>query len=310
MQAESNRPESDVPVIFLDSPSALTLQNGKIFLALDPALGRIVGFGSAASRQNLIWLNRADQLPDRSAPQAWRNYGGDKVWVSQQKTWPFIRNADRPDPDIDGSPWQLLEATEHRAVLESRQSRTLNVRVRRTVTLAERAPRVTIHNVLHRSAPSPFPVHIWSITQIRPTECCLLHSAAQKPDPRPYLELCAPGTLPRDRVTELDASVLFRPPRGEPADSKIGTLGKWVAAVFPDWVLLQRHIFDPTACYPDGSSVQVYACPDYLELETLSPSLHLQPGEELAHTVSWELRERRPDTPPRQLAAELNAGND
>lgn len=57
-------------------------------------------------------------------------------------------------------------------------------------------------------------------------------------------------------------------------------------------MFVQRIAFDPTECYPDGSSVQVYACKPYVELETLSPNKHIQPGQSIEFDVTWSLLDR------------------
>ncbi len=45
-----------------------------------------------------------------------------------------------------------------------------------------------------------------------------------------------------------------------------------------------------TRAYPDGGcNVEVFTCPDYLELETLGPLLALKPGQEAQHVESWHI---------------------
>ena len=42
--------------------------------------------------------------------------------------------------------------------------------------------------------------------------------------------------------------------------------------------------------YPDyGCSNEFYTCPDFLEVETLSPLYTLKPGEACEHVEEWEL---------------------
>ena len=48
---------------------------------------------------------------------------------------------------------------------------------------------------------------------------------------------------------------------------------------------------DGTQRYPDnGLSAEVYTCPDYTELELLSPWVYLQVGQVLEHPIAWELK--------------------
>ena len=57
-----------------------------------------------------------------------------------------------------------------------------------------------------------------------------------------------------------------------------------------DKVMAEFFRRDGTQSYPDrGLSAEVYTCPDYTELELLSPWVCLQVGETLMHEIAWEL---------------------
>ena len=57
-----------------------------------------------------------------------------------------------------------------------------------------------------------------------------------------------------------------------------------------DKVMAEFFRRDGTQSYPDGGlSAEVYTCPDYTELELLSPWVYLQVGETLMHEIAWEL---------------------
>ncbi|MEI6211539.1 MAG: hypothetical protein WCR06_07920, partial [bacterium] len=52
----------------------------------------------------------------------------------------------------------------------------------------------------------------------------------------------------------------------------------------------ERFRFDPAAAYPDGGlSATVFTCPDYTELELMSPFAALQIGQALEFPITWEL---------------------
>ena len=84
---------------------------------------------------------------------------------------------------------------------------------------------------------------------------------------------------------------------------------RWLAGIVGDVVMAEFFRRDGTQRYPDGGlSAEVYTCPDYTELELLSPWVYLQVGETLTHEIAWELH-RLPasaDTPQarRQAAVE------
>ena len=167
---------------------------------------------------------------------------------------------------------------------------------------------VTIKNTIEQTARSPFPVFIWSVTQIRPPEFCLLDIAPEQPFPdKPFINLTSRGTpsmamVPGERAVRMQAL--------PEKHTKLGTLGRWLAAVYPDCILLQSAAYDSTGCYSERANMEVYWNAktghkptsdnwptgtwnqDYVELEPISPLKHLQPGETLAYTVTWQILPR------------------
>lgn len=73
---------------------------------------------------------------------------------------------------------------------------------------------------------------------------------------------------------------------------KIGFLDKqgWAAYEWQNLRFTKRFDFDETAVYPDlNSNVELYTAGSFVELETLSPLVKLQPGETITHVERWEL---------------------
>ena len=69
---------------------------------------------------------------------------------------------------------------------------------------------------------------------------------------------------------------------------KFGTLGRWIAAVWPDGVMVQRVALPTHGMYPEATSLQFYYSGPYGELETLGPAQLLKTGEVLTTTVVWQ----------------------
>lgn len=79
---------------------------------------------------------------------------------------------------------------------------------------------------------------------------------------------------------------------GAMSSTKLGlcqTLG-WAACLSRDELFVKRFSAKRDATYPDGGcNFETYTDRDILELETLSPLVTLEPGQEMAHEESWEL---------------------
>jgi hypothetical protein len=64
----------------------------------------------------------------------------------------------------------------------------------------------------------------------------------------------------------------------------------WVACLDHGELFVKRFPARPGVSYPDGGcNFETYTDPDILELETLSPLVTLEPGQEIVHEERWEL---------------------
>ncbi len=298
------------PAVYKD---AIVLDNGQVTASISLRIGRIVTFGRSGG-ENMLWLESEQELDEtrefekKVYKKQWMNYGGDKIWPAQQTMWLFIMGGTwPPDLSIDGPPWRLIRQNKNSLVIESPTSKSLHVTIRREITLAASEAKLVIRNTMTRSAPSPFPVQIWSITQMNWPEYSLLGVDQRRDDIKAaYTNLHGNKSINKDDVTEMDRAIQFAPER-DLLYAKIGTLGRWVAAVFEKDVFVQDVDYVPGACYVDGSSVQFYKEEKYVELETLSPCVHLKPGESLSNVVTWRLIERPAGAPAADIAAKIQA---
>ncbi len=287
----------------------VALSNEHLTVEVSPAAGRLVSLIPAGG-ENLLWRASQQQIAeDRQRPRrVYLNWGGDKVWPALQAIWPRILNIAGqwpPIPVIDGDPWRLVDQSSNTLTIESAISPHLNVQVRRRIQLHPAEPRLTITNTLTRIKPSPFPVHIWSVSQVRNPRFALLGLAPDRPEPDiTWIPFGGISKFQPHWTVELDGAIKYQP--GFDKATKIGTFGEWIAGVWPERILLQRTRFDPRAAYPDGSNIQIYTSPKYTEIETLSPQVHLQPGESLTNTVDWFILDR-PDADNQGLVNRLAA---
>lgn len=296
-------------VVFDDE---VVLDNGVVRIAVSPQAGRITHFGrsDAGPAGNLLWLPGQDvwQNPFRGDGRSYFNLGGDKVWVCVQALWERAHGSDwPPEGVIDGRPWNLVEASPERIVIESEASPAFGARVRREIELVPGAATALITNRLTRTEPNVFPLHIWSITQVNTPPMALLDVAPDRVNPSTVWLPMQPGgrtvgpyvsVLPRYEAVAFQTEAL-------PDAGKIGALGRWVAAVWEDHLLLQIGDYDRDGSYPDGSSAQIYTDDQYTELELLSDSRHLRPGETMTNRVAWHLLPRPAAANERELVEQI-----
>ncbi|MEM9881398.1 MAG: DUF4380 domain-containing protein [Planctomycetota bacterium] len=302
-------PQDPGPVLTFDD--TVTIDNGLARLAVAPSVGRVVDFG-LADGANLLWINTTGGAAKTAAGHDGRPYanvGGDKTWAAVQLIWPraydVVDQFWPPDGTIDGSPWSLREHTDRRIVIESRVSPDFGLAVRRSFTLAPDRPRVEVLNTYLRVEPNPYPATIWSVTQVLPPRVALLGVADDRPTGQPAWRYLTPDTPDRTagQIEPDEPAGVVRWEQLGGGGAKIGGFGRWVAAVYDGVTFLQAAAYDPAAAYPDGSNAQLYRATDYIELELLSPTVHLRPGETLEHRVVWRLIE----TPSAQAEAQIRA---
>jgi hypothetical protein len=245
---------------------------------------------------------------------AYFNYGGDKLWPTVQALWgrAFGGGNWPPDGVIDGEPWTVVERGARHVMLRSAVSPDLGVVAERRIELVEDRPAVHLRNRLTRVQRNPFPVHLWTVTQVQTPPAVMLDVAADRPavqglwDPFGKPQAFAPDN---PQVLGEKAALYWQLNPGE--HRKVGTFGRWVAGLYPDLIFLQQTTFDPQGAYPDRSSAQVYNDANLTELELLSPMVHLQPGQTLENHVVWQLLPgsagERPDETLERITAAVAA---
>lgn len=274
--------------IFSDT---IHLVNSGCTAGISPRVGRVVEFFRARGA-NILWRT-SDPVAAEDLIGPYTNWGGDKIWPAMQMMWPrYSRGQWPPDGTIDGKPWTVVERSERRLVIESAVNAELRVRARRTFELDAQSPRLQIDSVLTRVERSPLPVCIWSVTQVKRPDIALLDVAPDRAEASDWRHINLsddghPLSPPVVQNVAAHRAIAYRPATNPPG--KIGGFGRWLAGVYPEGIFLQQTAFEPTGAYPDRSNIQVFACERYVEIETLSPQVQLQPGESLRHGVVWKL---------------------
>jgi len=296
------RPAADRGIRFADE---VVLSNGVVDVAVAGQVGRIVHFGYTGG-PNLLWrADREDIEKQRGKDNpGWINYGGDKVWPSLQSSWSRQHGAKGwpPDTTADGAAWEVERVGERKLRMRSPVSPHLNVRIVREVELDAAGARVVVRNAVERTDWSPFPVHVWSVSQTVMPRYTLAGVSRKRPQLARGGEYHALWTYgDKDKVsgniTVLADGRAIRWDMDHQGGGKTGTLGTWGACVFDDVVLVHQTSYDPEGAYPDASNIQLYTHGEYTELETLSPQSHPKVGEAIRNTVVWTLlpREDRDD---------------
>lgn len=262
-----------------------TLDNGVVRLEVAPRIGRVVSFRRVDGPE---WLAVNDSAPNPG--WHWNPWGGDRVWPTAQMLCPQIHGNTGFDPVIDGQPWEIVERGEHFLELRSGESKDLGIRIRRRIELPA-GTAAAVHEFRVESAgPRRFPVHVWTVTGVLDPEKILLETDRRVPHfgfkPFKWWHENSPA-MPV--VEEIDSGRSLAVTMAD--DKKIGTYGRWIAALRGGEMFLQTIPYDSGALYLEASSLQVFTEKKraIYEMETLSPTWLPGKDESFSWTVRWEL---------------------
>jgi hypothetical protein len=282
---------------------ACRLSNGIVSLVVVPSVARIMHL-SFTAEPNVLWTNAwaAGKSP---VGTEWSNFGGNKVWIWPQISWPDrTGRAWPPAMDLPGTIVHTLEQMDDDAVrLTSPPIAGFGARIRREIRLINGEARVEIVNRVEKLAPdADFSMAAWTVSQLPGDGLVLGRMAPDTRVEKGYrLHIDVPWA-----VTPLADDLLgFERPGDAPA--KLGFDGSLLAWAKGDVLFVERSTDAgvATSDFEPGDRAQVYGHIDldpglppgtsYVELELTSPLKTLHAGEDVTLTTSLELHRLPPD---------------
>ena len=267
-------------------PQTYTLTNGKVVVVVAPNIGRIIGY-HRVGEPNMLWLDAVPSSDKNEKPEdEWINYGGDRVWLSPQDLWWEISCRHTPDGTTDGEPMEVIYADTRKIIIKSNVSYAHGIRLTRTISLPDDDTTVRIDNHLERVLANSYPVQIWAIAQVHLPKTAYLGLTKDRPSGKP--DFVSPG-VPKLTVDYNLGAARFEWDKYK--NTKAGTYGRWVAAVYGKTVFVQYAPLDVDAKYYDRANCEIFVNPisRYMELELLSPIKYLPKGKDIDFTVTWKL---------------------
>ncbi len=291
LQCINGQCEATISKTTYQNRPAYKLTNGAVDAIVVPEIGRVMSFGKTAG-PNLLWNARPEQI----AKTGWKNYGGDKAWLSPQSNWKLFHGADNwpPEPVLDGEPQKADVLSGGKLRLTTGVSKT-GIRIVRTLYFDDNGEFV-IEQTARKESGAPLQAGLWSITQIVPGQAIFAAVNAKSVYPN--------GTYIWDGKTVASAQLaspqLMRiEPVADGSTPKLGfdTQISALASV-KDGVALVQKSARPDGQYPDGADgagfpTELYINGDpklyYAEIEILSPLRYFYAGTSYTHTVRWSL---------------------
>lgn len=274
------------------------LTNGLVTVVVVPAIGRIMFYGFVDG-PNILWDDPS--LYGKTLPYGapyrengqitWANFGGDKVWPTEQSQFPVINGRSwPPDHWFDGGAHQAQEIP-NGVKITSQVSQYCGAQSIREITLDPESSQLFIQQTIKKvrtaqnSSIEPIDYTIWNVTQIRNPGMALfnLNPSSSLPNGIYLWQEQAGANI---SISDHVAAFVPHPTRSQKAGADSDY---WLGAIV-DNTVIGEFFRREAGTYPDnGLSAEVYTSAQYTELELLSPFARLSNGESRQFDISWRL---------------------
>ncbi|MEI6236222.1 MAG: hypothetical protein WCT04_24465 [Planctomycetota bacterium] len=272
-----------------DGREAFRVSDGKTEAVVVPSLGRVMQYGPVGGA-NWLWIAPADKVD----MNGWKNFGGEKVWVSPQSTWPaYIGRPFPPDESWESGHEARVLDNPPRLQTTSPVSKC-GVRIIREFSFNGSGEFVT-STTLEKMDDTPLIAGAWTVTQIPPPDAVFLPTSEASVYKNNVYKWSRKTV---GNITNVTPSLIrVIPTTGGAYKIGVDAPVAAIAAVRNGVVLLQRTE-RTDGKYPDGPEesgfpVELFdlgqADRHYLELELLSPVSPMAKGKRITFTVRWSL---------------------
>ncbi|MCP3965757.1 MAG: hypothetical protein GY750_03925 [Lentisphaerae bacterium] len=271
-------------------PNCLELSNNLIKLVITLNVGpRVVFFGFKDS-QNLF-KNFENQIGTNGRGK-WLPYGGHRLWHAPEKA---SRTYCPDNSPVDYS-WDGKTLT-----LNCPEEKPNQIRKVIEIEINEITAEVNVNHKIYNTGNWAKELAAWCLTvmaaegrAIIPQEPFVPHGINTDESLAPARPLVMWQFTKMDdpRFTWGNKFIQMREGSAVNCKQKIGLLNKqgWAAYYLNGEAFVKKQEIQENAVYPDyGSSMEFYTEPGFLEIESLSPLVTLNPGECVEHLECWQL---------------------
>ncbi len=258
------------------------LENEQLKLLVMRSAGpRILSFGF--KNGDNLFAELPDVRIDDFGNDAFHFYGGHRLWHAPEEP----RRTYLPDD----FPVDIVAAENGLTVTQKTEAQT-GLQKMIEIRLPGKSPQVIITHYLTNQGLWPVTCAPWAITQLKPGGTAILPQTRRDTGVLPnrslvlwpYTDMVNPNVRWGSNYILLDAELDSPFKIGFP--NPRGWLGYW----WNGTLFVKRAEYDAQAEYFDfGSSSECYCNDQFIELETLSPTRTIAPGETVSHIETWEL---------------------
>jgi len=274
-------------VAYFNQPNCYKLSNGVVELIVTTDIGpRIIRY--AFSGEGNVFAEILETKMKTELGE-WRPWGGHRLWTAPE-AMPRSYSPDNTPIKFE------IEGKDTIRLIQPVEPGT-GIQKEMVVTLSPTGTGVSVHHKLTNRNLWAVDVAPWALTIMRgggttilPQEPYRDHNDYVAPA-RPlvlwhYTNLSDPRWSIGPKFIRLRTDEALKEPQ------KIGVANKqgWSAYALQQTLFVKHFAYREGASYPDyGSNNETYTAADFMEIETLAPISHLEPGQSAEHLERWSL---------------------
>jgi len=273
-------------VPYMGQPNCYRLTNGTVEVIVTTDIGpRIIRYGFIGGENMLAELPEPVTKTDLGE---WKPWGGHRFWAAPE-AMPRTYSPDSSPIQfkIEGNSIRLIQPVEAKSGIQKEI----------TVTLAASGTGVTIHHKVTNQNLWAIDLAPWALTIMRGGGVTILPQEPYKSHDE-YLLPARPlvfwhyTNLSDPRWTIGKKYIRLKTDDNIQEAQKIGIANKqgWAAYLRNGELFVKRFPYHEGATYPDyGSNNETYTSGSFMEIESLGPMAHLEPGHAAEHDEHWSL---------------------
>jgi hypothetical protein len=267
-------------------PNAVRLTNEMIELVVTADVGpRIIRFGFVDGENA---FKEYEDMLGKMGGDEWRIYGGHRLWHAPE----VLARTYEPD----NGPVAVEQHPDFVRAVQPVESST-GIQKEIDIRLAPDEAHAELTHRLRNTNLWTVELATWALSVMAPGGQAILPLPArgsheQNLLPTNTLTLWAYTDLSDPRWTWGKRHIMLRQDPEMEAPQKLGAMvpDGWVAYVRQGQLFVKTFYFVPGAPYPDmGCVVEIFTNGEMLELETLGPTVRLEPNAAVEHTEHWYL---------------------
>lgn len=274
-------------VNYLGLPDCYKLSNGTVELVVTTNVGPRILRYAFCDEENI--LGEAPGAVVKTELGEWKPLGGHRLWAAPEA----VPRSYAPDND----PVEFESESSNHIRLTQRIEPATGIQKEMTIVLDDEGAGVSINHKITNRNLWTIEASAWALTIMNGGGEAIFPQEPYRPwseDPLPArpLVLWHYTDLSDPRWTFSQTYIRLRTDEQLTEPQKIGLLNKqgWAAYLRRQTLFVKRAPFTEGATYPDyNCNFQTYTAGNFIEVESLAPLQHLEPGASAEHTERWFL---------------------